>query len=1009
MASSGHPKLYITPPDVARAKLNIERFEWAKQVFLKIRKGADGWTAMSNEQLRGLVPPLGSVFAYGLAGCPVCGANWPWWGKGVASLDKPGQATCPKCMKIFPDSDHPDSGEGWHDPKSGKTYYFVGCYNAFIAQQITLSALYELSTAYAITGEGKYSHAAAVLFDKLAELYPTSVVGSIDYPMQGNHGRLERPQYQVARVLVLLADYLDQLYDSPDFTAPSTYGKGAVREHIETNVIADGGKYCFDNAMSGHCGLNNGGADYVRGALAAGIILDKKEWIDCAITGPYCINNFLDNCLDREGQYYESSVGYSEHCLILYVDMAEMLYNLRTAEYPQGINLYNHPKLQKALFDAQIDISVFGHIPRYGDWTPDTDIIVSDSIHYYAFPEFLLARIDDHANRNYWAAARHFTDESDAEKAQTDIIAEYIQHWRLWHIDPVAQPKSKAEYKPRAILGGRGIGILRSGSGAKGQGALLRYGTAHNHAHLDDLNVNIFGLGRELTYDLGYVLGSAHTQVGWSNVTASHNLVVVNEKNQMLVPGGGGSPYFYIDRAPVRAVEASSEASYASEDVRTYRRTMAIVDVPGGSYIVDIFRVEGGTQHDLMWHFTGKLDQVTGVELDPVQEQGSLAGLDIDWGRKVGPAGYLIGCADKGDYWNPPPNNGYGFLHNIRRSKSIEPECHATWQLDPDSAVSLRLLPELGTELITAHAPGITPDFPPADYAILRRSGTALKSAFVSIVEPSEGAHPVVSARRLECAVEGTVGIEIKTTTSTDYILSSLAPEPVEFYTSDGKQISFNGRFGFIRVANGKVERGTLVGGTELKMGDYRLASEKAMYEGRIASVDYENAKVTLLPEGPLPNPPHTGEGISRESHIGEGISRVSDTGEGIVYFSREGYSHSSPYRVASVDGNVISLDGDLVLARGHIGNAKPAAPDAIANVVPLPRAIVVRGKPSGYFRGKLIRNDLTHAVSNIIDVDNDQRTVHVTDPGKFAAGDSFTIFDLQAGDSYCIPAIVEK
>lgn len=994
LAVDGHPKLYKTPSDVERAKINVKRFEWANHYFAEVRKGADKWAAMSDDQLCSLVPSVGSVFAYGFAGCPVCGANWPWWGEGVASLDKPGQATCPKCKRTFPDADHPDSGQGWHDPKSGKTFYFVGCYNSFVAQQITLVALSELSTAYSITGDNKYSHAAAVLYDKLAEIYPTSIVGSIDYPMQGNHGRLERPQYQVARVLVLLADYLDLLYNSSDFTAPSAYGKGSVREHIETHVMADGGKYCFDRAMNGHCGLNNGGADYVRGALAAGIILDKKGWIDCAVTGPYCISNFLDNCLDRDGQYYESSVGYSEHCIYIYIDIAEMLYNLCTTEHPQGINLYKHPKLQKALFDAQIDINVFGHIPRFGDWKPDTAVVKSDShslTSHYALSEFLLARAGENASRDYWTTARRFIYEGKTEKAQSDIFADYIQHWRLWHADPVSQPKNEVEYKPRDILGGRGIGTLRSGLGAKGTGVLLRYGPSLNHGHRDDLNVNIFGLGRELTYDLGYVLGSSHTQVGWSNVTASHNLVVVNEKNQMLAPGGGGSPHFYVDRAPVRAVEASSESSYASEAVKTYRRTMTLVDTGSGSYIIDIFRVEGGVKHDLMWHFSGKLDQITGAELGSMQEQGSLAGPDIDWGRKVGPAGYLIGCADKGDYWNPPPENGYGFLHNIQQSISVEPECCATWTLDSSngSSVSLRLLPEPETELVTAHAPGITPDYPPADYAILRRSGTDLASNFVSIVESVEGASSVVSARRLQCGVAGIVGVEIKTLTSTDYILSSLEPKPVEFHTSDGKQISFNGQFGFIRVANGKVKRSALVGGTEMEIGNFRLTSDKAMHEGKITSVDFEHAKVTLALEGSIPD--------------------LIQKGERIVYFSREGYSHNSPYRVKSIDGNVVSLDGDLVLARGYIGNAKPTAPDAIANVVPLPRATVVRGKQSGYFRGKLIRNNRTGAASNITDVDNDQRTVHVADSSKFTAGDSFTIFDLQAGDSYCIPAISVK
>ncbi len=989
MAPGGHPRLYETQADVARAKVNVQRFAWAKAYMDEVRKGADKWAAMSDDQLRALVPPIGSVFAYGFSGCPICGASWSSWGAGgIGSLDKPGMATCPKCHHSFPDADHPDSGQGWHEEKSGKTYYFVGCYNAYIAQQITLVALRQLSTAYAVTGDRKYSHAAAVLFDKLADLYPTSVVGSIDYPEgANNNGRLERPQYQVARVLVYLADYLDLLYNSPDFAARSASGKGSVREHIENDVIADGGKYCYDKAMGGHYGLTNGEADYVRGALAAGIMLDKTEWIDCATKSPYRMESFLDNCLDRDGQYYESSVGYSEHCLSLYLDAAEMLYNVRTPEYPNGINLYNHPKLRKALFDAQIDINVFGHMPRFGDWGADTGVVTTDSQFLpnpYAFSEYLTARATDPATRDYWAAARDFICEGNVEEHRAGDPVDYLKPWLLWHAEPVTKPKTQAKFEPRAVLGGRGIATLRSGSGADGRGALLRYGPSLNHGHYDDLNLNLYALGRELTYDLGYALGSAHAQVGWAKVTASHNLVVVNEQNQLESPGGGGSLDFYVERGCIRAAEASSEASYASEGVKTYRRTTALVEAGAGSYYVDFFRVAGGSQHDLMWHFFGKLNGVAGAELGEVQEQGSLAGADIDWGRKVGPSGYLIGCADKGDYWNPPPGNGYGFLYSIRRSKSVGPQCTATWQLDPEKpgSVNLTLLPEPGAELITAHAPGINPNAAQADYAILRRKGSSLNSTFISIVEPVEQSACVKSVTRLQSKTEGAVGVEVKTSSGTDYILSSNSPKPAVFQTTEGAQITFNGQFGFIRVVDGKVRQANLVGGTLLQMGSLKLIAPKRNTTGTVKAVDLEKAKLTLS-------------------------AKVHTPKEGIIYLSREGYSHSSPYRVRSIDGNSVTLDGDLVLARGQIGDAKPTAPDALMNVVPLPRATIVGLRPSGYFRGKLIRNDRTGAASTIVDVDGDQRTVHVNEPTKFRAGDSFTIFDLQAGDGFRLPCVV--
>src|SRR5262249_54125875 len=144
------------------------------------------------------------------------------------------------------------------------------------------------------------------------------------------------------------------------------------------------------------------------------------------------------------------------------------------------------------------------------------------------------------------------------------------------------------------LYGQKGIGILRAGEGADAQALLLRYGPALNHAHLDDLNINYFGRGYELTYDLGYDNASTHSVAGWSHRTASHNLVVVNETSQMKSQGStGGSLYLFADLPTVRLIEASSEPSYAGQGVSLYRRTLALVTTGPHPYLVDMFRVHG--------------------------------------------------------------------------------------------------------------------------------------------------------------------------------------------------------------------------------------------------------------------------------------------------------------------------------------------------------------------------------------------------------------------------------
>lgn len=1000
LASASHPRLYYTPEDAKRARINIERFDWAKQYFDRIRTSADKWAAMPDGELRALVPPSGSRFAYGFSGCPECGASWPWWGQGgVASWERPGQATCTSCKRTFPDADHPDDGNGWKSPKNGKTYYFVGCYNAFAVQQITLHILRDLSLAYTLTGDGKYSRAAAAVYDALADTYPTTTEGSADYPSDPNFGRLERPQYLVARALVLYAKYLDLLCDSPHFAAPSRSGNGSVRDHIEESVIRDGGRFNYQEAIKGYMGLTNGQADYVRGALVAGVMLGDREWIDCGASGPYRLESFLGNCLDRDGHYYETSVGYAAHAIHLYLDMAEMLYNLRTPEYPNGLDLYKHPRFRQTLFQAGVDFDCFGHFPRFGDWEPDFSTVVSDERFIaapYLHSELLAVRAGDDAARRDWEAARDWICDGDVESRRASKAADSWREWLLFHAEPVA-PASGApgarprnEPAPRPVLGGKGAVVLRSGRGRTGRAALMRYGPSNTHGHYDDLNINFYALGRELTYDLGYGLGSAHVQTGWAKHTASHNCVVVNEKSQLGAPGTGGSAYFHADAAPVRAFEASSEASYASEGVDTYRRTIALVDLPGGrTYLLDVFRVAGGNQHDLMWHFQGEMTAIEGADMGPVQAEGSLAGPGIEWGSKVGASGDLIGSADQRAYWNPPPGNGYGFLYNVRRATRVSDHCTATWSVDPkgNGRLALHLLPEPGVEIATAEAPGILPTFPKPDFAIIRRSGEDLASGFVSVLEPYTGDPAITSVSRLECTADPSalaLGVRVESAAGTDYIVSAVRPGSMNFRTDSGESISFNGQFGFLRIKDGHLVRGVLVGGTELAIGEISLSLPAAGYVGSVVGVDRDRWRITV--DGQLP----------------------SDLAGQLAYINGAGYSHNSPYRIESVsdDGRTLELDADCVLGRGCISDKQPEAPGAVLSMVPFPKAMSCSYRPSGYYKGKLMVNDRTGESTTVIDMERDLRTIHVNNPSVFRPGDGFTIFDIREGDEVRIPAV---
>jgi len=995
-----HPGLYITSEDVKRAKRNIERFSWARETFERIKDQADKWAGMSQDDLRAAIPPPGAHYAYGFSGCPECGASWHTWGRsGICDLRRPGVVQCPSCKKIFPDDEHPDSGEGWVDEATGNRYWFVATYNSYLAQTVTLYALDALSNAYALTDDEEYARAAAALFDGLAHVYPTCTVGSVDYP-NAPGGRLERTLYQVARVLVLLARYYDLIYDSSSLDEKSAFGEMATRDHIEENILRNGAKYCYEEGKRGYCGLTNGQADYVRGVLAVGLLLEMPLYIDWALSSPYAVFNFLDNNLDHDGQYYETSAGYSQHALNLYMDMAEMLANYRSEEYPSGIDLYSHPKFSKALVQGHLDILCAGHVPMFGDFGPDWKKLEKEPFNSPAYigAERLFRRARSPEEKKRRAGVLNNLCAGDVESARAEAPS-FLRTWLLYHGEPV--PKASSSENPESsrsiLLDGKGIAILRSGHGPAGRAALIRYGPSVCHGHRDDLNVNFFALGRELTYDLGYYLGSAHVQKGWAHHTASHNLVVVNEKSQLQAGPSGGSAHLFADSDVLRMVEASSEASYKSEGVSLYRRTLALVDSdPGRSYLVDVFRVRGGTTHDLIWHAIGDELGVEGVSLGGIQSEGSLAGPEYDYGRRVGPDGDIIGEVDKGPYWNPPPGNGYGFLYNVQRGP-VERECAAAWTVDAKSAEVFRVsfFPPPGCELITAQAPGILPKLPNARYAILRRTGSDLDSAFVSVLQPFQSANPVESALGLEVedAESSPVGIEIGLRGGgTDYVLSAVDGSEEHHFETNGNAISLRGRFAFVRLRRGLPVKVLLLRSGSVSLGDLEVAVERPAYWGRVEDVDRENCTLVTRRELPLDG-----------SLVGQK-----------VYINRRDYSRKSWYGIRSVstDGGryLVRLDTDtLVLGRGYISAEAEPGMHELRNIVPLEKSTSCSRGNTGFFNGKLLKS-ADGTCAPVIDVlaAGGKKTILVPDASQFEKGQDITIYDVQAGDTFEIPTLVD-
>ncbi len=364
--SLAHPRVIYTKDDVARACANVAPGvpAWGKTVLDGMIQQANGFD-ISDEQIRRMMPRPYSYYMYSdtFKTCPD-GSAMKW-----AGLDHPGKVYC--SGRLLPDAAHPDDGHGWIDDK-GKTYYFTARWNGAYVEHLT-GMLEPLALAYSLTDDREYAHKAAVILDALATIYPTAIEGPLDYAglkpgYEG--GRLERPFYQTARVLVKYVNTVDLIWGSGELDRPSVTNPGlSVRENIVYNMLLNGGDYCYREAHKpGYVDqLHNGTADYNKGILAVGSLLGIDAYVDWAVNGPTSFAVMLSNNINRNGLYFETTSDYTESVRTIYMEIAEMFYKLRTPRFPKGVNMFDNPRFAALYKDSRELMFIAGRVPSYGD------------------------------------------------------------------------------------------------------------------------------------------------------------------------------------------------------------------------------------------------------------------------------------------------------------------------------------------------------------------------------------------------------------------------------------------------------------------------------------------------------------------------------------------------------------------------------------------------------------------------------------------------------------------
>lgn len=915
--------------DIMRARTNII-YEAAREVRDRILKAADPWLARSDSAIIALMPDARVPRAFDLnpKGSPVhgdtvfkVGGFYPW----IVDPDRPLQVKSPIDGQVFPANDYlayyksgfkdktgldrkfADDGWGWIAP-DGERYWFVAYANQWMWKGHIEPAFADLAHAYLLTGDKRYAHKAAVMLYRLGEVYP-----SMDHANQSRYGLMEKMKGQTynGKILNLIweasliqnaAEAYDAVWDSIDGDADLQKATGKtgvqIRAFIEANVLEDALDAYMQRKIQGNYGMHQIALLYI---LLARQHMGTEKYLRMLVEEPgesrvqSGLRYALYNMIFRDGQPLEAP----DYNLLTVQKITRFADMLRTG----GTDLFGEPRL-RALINSPLEMVAIGKVtPGIGDSGSVLASLVGQDpdvyqVGYGAYrdPRYLawLAPLGKVGPRSFATFESLFRD-------------------ALPDVKPLANGRA-LPVRPSHLLAGYGMGILNNRSDAVA--LTFNYGFKGTHYHWDFLNFELFANGRKMVPDLGYpdAMNEYVKEVyTWSFNSVSHNTVVVDAQRQ--VDNVHGILHDFSEGTFARSMDASS-ATYPQ--TTSYRRNLIMVDVDSArSYVVDFFKVAGGSQHDYALH--GPPGKVVPEGQWSEKQPGTLAGREVAFGavyddRKMGTTGY------QGSYWNYK-GSGYQYLFNVQKLNGDRTALTYSHVSDENAKVRIHIMPQSGQEILMADAwnkPRAKNHL--LKYMIVRRRSAAnrvLKSTFIGVMEPFSGDNPLINALRKLPVTHGEV-VEVVRENATDVVISDTSNirKAIARY-----QIETDARAAVVRFdRSGKAVGVFFSDGSYLKVKNRMFRATAA--SGIVTNVDVQNRRISIAMEGNV------------VKNIEPGL---------IAHFTNPLRKTEHPVKSATIAGNVLTLETEDDLLIGKVHTVRNAA-DSLVTDTNLPFAPLYKG-----------------------------------------------------------------
>ena len=841
-----HPCLRIRDENLAIARANIRRHDWAKGLYERMVSLADHYAYRGPALIDTMVPELTPLHVYGTF-CPICEADNTYrmrW-----DYRDPDRLVCFHCGAVMTDGAFPEAGR-LELPRSGQvfTYYvrpeevgdpeFATGRNAFEWAGRKVHSSYQgairqckahhmpgvaraLAIVYRLTGEDRYARTACTVLRRFAEVYPTYLfhdywntymdcdplyacelmarddgVGRYEVnacPDQDagsgmKSGKLIQTFWGCGRMtsggVQSEALQLLNLVETLDllWDASDSRGTPFLSADERETVVRD---LIVEGLFTfTHWeGINNKVAGCRVGEVALGRFLGIPEYVHRGVEG---FEPYLRGFFDFDGSTAEGS-GYYSYAVSNVLALPEVA--LGYTDPPSYRRRDRFEGLD--LYDPE------GHYrtvlrARALMTLPDGRVPHTADAHEgppgWPAPPWL-------HNTGLVRLGREF-----APFVRLDTGDDFALFNRPAGLKPADPPPVRDIFFPGWLLAifNTGFRGMFQDDLAGTTSFLLNFYRPHGHDHPDALNISMIAEGVEVLSDLGYI--GDHPLNFSIKSTLKHNLVVVDGQEQLprsvRPPGSLG----LIATSPkVKLIDAHCQAY---EGVGVYRRSCVMIHRGSGpAYLVDCFRVQGGQTHDYAIHGEGEISRF------PAGEDGE----EVALSRVKGTLGEDI--------------------EKLRSGETTGP-WHVAWT-DEGMTMGVHFVSRTD-EVIVGEGPGQRDHAEIGarnSYLFARRRERGAGSTFVTLIEHHREGSEIVGVRPLSVpdGAQGPVALQVTRRTGTDVVLQTTGGGKLE-----ADRFSLAGRAAVYTREEGGRSSLFLAAATEFASPDLTVGLARPAIEGGI-------------------------------------------------------------------------------------------------------------------------------------------------------------------------------